>query len=269
MREKLTTGDLDLTGSSPEAQARAFSSALFVNIADTNRYTLKLARPKPPSRRRRSELNMPHPLWFKCGDMFQLILASQSPRRRQLLIEAGYNPRVDTVKVSEIIEEKLNLRDAVKRVARTKAEAYIKANKHMKSQRILLVAADTIVSFEGMILGKPQNNIEAVKTLTRLSGKSHSVITAFCVYDFSSGKWVDEAVETKVWFKDLSPAEIESYVTSGEPMDKAGSYGIQGEGGKFVEKYEGSWSNVVGLPMEKFEEVIKRSGWDVCKRSVK
>lgn len=202
--------------------------------------------------------------------MLELLLVSQSPRRRELLQKAGFSFRTDTVKISENIEENLNLGQAVAALARTKAQAYKNEHKHLKSQKILLLTADTVVVLGDKILGKPSNGEEAAKMLNSLSGKTHSVITGLCLWNLQTGECLELFDETKVHMKRLSEKDIEAYIETGEPMDKAGAYGIQGLGGQFVEKYEGSYSNVVGLPMELFESTLKKRNWNIdCGKSEK
>ncbi|MCB0384247.1 MAG: Maf family protein, partial [Bdellovibrionales bacterium] len=116
------------------------------------------------------------------------------------------------------------------------------------------------------ILGKPKNSAEAQSFLHELSLKTHSVITGVCVYDVDSCRYVVASDETLVRFRKLSENEISEYVSSGEPMDKAGGYGIQGMAGRFVDKTEGSYSNVVGLPMELFEKMVNENGWRIDRR---
>jgi septum formation protein len=123
------------------------------------------------------------------------------------------------------------------------------------------LSADTIVVLNGEILGKPVDEAEAVKFLKSLSATRHEVITGICLVDVS-GKTIVESETTQVEFRALSDKEISEYVATGEPMDKAGAYGIQGGGGKFVKGYVGSISNVVGLPIEKLQQVLKENGWD-------
>jgi septum formation protein len=195
--------------------------------------------------------------------MYELILVSQSPRRKELLKNANYKFRTHTVKVSEIIDENLNLDRAIEEVAKTKAMAFVEQNKSLKSQRILILSADTVVVLDSKVLGKPQNKNEAVEFLTQLSGRTHSVKTAVCVYDFYDCQIHSEICTTQVTFRKLSKMEIEEYVQTGEPMDKAGAYGIQGLASKFVSKIEGDFSNVVGLPIFKLEEMEIKYGWKI------
>lgn len=192
--------------------------------------------------------------------MPQLILASTSPRRRELLEKAGFEFTVDTVKVSEIIDENLTVRDVVLDLATLKAVSLLE-QKYSGRSGFLILAADTLVSLGEEPLGKPRDVDEAVAFLTRLSGRTHCVRTGVVLIQSDRLHSASFVGETNVSFRELSKAEIEAYVASGEPMDKAGAYGIQGEARKFVSKVEGSWSNVVGLPIEMLEEVLNQNGW--------
>lgn len=201
---------------------------------------------------------------------FELLLASQSPRRQELLQQAGYKFHVDSVKVSEIIDENLNPKEAIMALALQKAQALVRERKHLNLDKYLVLSADTMVCLKDRLLGKPENSTQAREFLDLLSGKTHSVITGFCLLCPLDGSYFTDFDETFVLFKSLTAEEIEKYVLSGEPMDKAGAYAIQGEGAKFVREYRGSWSNVVGLPLEKLEiyltQKIGEKGWSIEKR---
>ena len=199
--------------------------------------------------------------------MYSLVLASQSPRRRQLLEEAGYAFTVHPLSVSEKLNENMNLHDALLSLSRDKVQSFVTANKSMKGQMILALSADTVVVHENQVLGKPRDAAQAKQFLQQLSGKTHSVMTAFCVYNFNTSTDVAAIEETKVRFKNLSDDEIDQYILTGEPFDKAGAYGIQGLAGKFVLETSGSWSNVVGLPMERLQKVLHECGWNVVRRA--
>ncbi|MCB9027222.1 MAG: septum formation protein Maf [Bdellovibrionaceae bacterium] len=198
--------------------------------------------------------------------MYKLILVSQSPRRTDILAKSDYNFRTDSVKVSEIIDKNLNLDDAIKSLARQKAEAYIEQHNYLKSQKILILTADTMVVFQNQALGKPKNSNDAFRVLSLLSGKMHSVKTSICVYDLYTCQSICELATTQIMFKNLSESEIKEYIKTGEPMDKAGSYGIQGLAAKFVESRDGDYNNVVGFPLFLFEQIIKEKGWKIDKR---
>lgn len=195
--------------------------------------------------------------------MYELILVSQSPRRREILARTGYKFRCDTVKVSEIINENLNLDEAIMDLARQKSIAYIDAHKYLKSQKILLLSADTVVVFQDQVLGKPKDRNDAFTTLSMLSGKEHCVKTGICVYDLYTCSNHCEIETTVVEFHTLSNEQISNYVASGDGDDKAGAYGIQGEAGKFVAKRVGDFDNVVGFPLKIFKEMIEKNGWDI------
>lgn len=199
--------------------------------------------------------------------MHELILASQSPRRKQLLEERGFKFRTFPIEVSEIPNENLNLNEKISDLARQKAQAAARELKSLKSKEILILAADTVVVFKGQILGKPKNTADAIQTLSQLSGNSHQVITGFCLWDLSSERFVLRQCSSQVEFYDLSLADIKAYVQTGEPMDKAGSYGIQGEARQFVKEFSGSYENIVGLPVEQVEKTISENGWTLARRA--
>lgn len=196
----------------------------------------------------------------------EIILASQSPRRRELLEEAGYEFRTFPVKVSENIDENLNPGTQVEALARRKAEACVEQNNLLNLKDILVLGADTMVVLDNRCLGKPANFSEAVSFLRRLSGRTHRVITGLCLLVPGGGSvWLGHT-STEVEFRPLADREIEDYVATGEPMDKAGAYAIQGGGKKFVSSQRGSWSNVVGLPLETLEQALKERGWNVRRK---
>ena len=199
--------------------------------------------------------------------MHELILTSKSPRRKQILIEAGYEFRIFPIEVSEILNENLNLPDQISDCARQKVMAVLESGKIPKSQDILLLGADTEVVFGAKALGKPKNAQHASHILNQLSGQFHEVITGFCLFDLRSERLILGHEITKIHFKKLSEKEISDYVLTGDPMDKAGGYGIQGPARKFIEKMDGDFKNVVGLPLEKIESVLKENGWNVKKKS--
>lgn len=196
----------------------------------------------------------------------QLILASGSPRRKKLLEIAQFHFHTDPVKISEIIKENLRSEDILKDLARQKAQAYLRQRNSSELEGKLLLTADTMVLLDGKQLGKPQNETQAVEFLNNLSSNTHSVMTGICLYDAKSGQWAEEVCETKIEFKALSESQILEYVESGEPMDKAGAYGIQGKGGEFIKSISGSWTNVVGLPMELLDEMLKKNNWDIPRK---
>jgi septum formation protein len=194
-------------------------------------------------------------------------LASESPRRKTLLEEAGFRFTVFPVKVSENLDKNLNVNDQILLIAQQKAEAAVAeyANQYKPSELegYLLLAADTMVVLDGFALGKPQDTADAFNILGRLSGNLHEVKTAICLYESSTEKMISEICTTKVQFRILSSQEILNYISTGEPMDKAGAYGIQGLGGKFVEKIEGPFDNVVGLPIALLKKMFVDNNWRI------
>lgn len=194
--------------------------------------------------------------------MHRLILASESPRRKDLLHKAGIRFQVFPVKVSEIPDKTLNAGEQILDIAGRKARAaFEELSKRGNDSPFVVLAADTEVIFEGVPLGKPSSPEDAIRTLLRLSGRVHEVITAVRMIDSSSGKAHSHIETTRVRFRNLPEKEIRDYVETGEPMDKAGSYGIQGLGGKLVEKIEGDFDNVVGLPVKAVLGIFNENGW--------
>jgi septum formation protein len=171
----------------------------------------------------------------------KLVLASRSPRRAELLKAAGFEFTVRVADVDETPRDGEAPRDYVLRVAKEKACA-VEAD----SDEIVL-AADTTVVLGSEIMGKPTDSANAARMLRALAGKQHEVITAICIK--RGDEVTTDIATTAVWFAPLSDAEIAEYVASGEPMDKAGAYGIQGLASKFIGRIDGSYSNVVGLPV--------------------
>jgi len=183
----------------------------------------------------------------------RLILASQSPRRAELLTAAGYDFDVMPAQVDETLHDGESAEAYVRRVAELKARA-VQARSHGRP----ILAADTVVVVDGRILGKPADESDAGQMLRLLSGRRHDVLTAvaYCGGDEEAGVTV-EVERTTVEFEPLSDEDIAWYVASGEPMDKAGAYGIQGLASRFVSRIEGSYSNVVGLPMNRAHGLLK------------
>ncbi|MFA5401000.1 MAG: Maf family protein [Dehalococcoidia bacterium] len=184
-----------------------------------------------------------------------IVLASSSPRRRELLENIGLTFTVDTSEIHEAQPAGSKPAELAKTLSLHKARAA--ALRHADS---IIIAADTIGVLEGRILGKPLDAPHARKMLAEMSGTCHSVITGFTVVDSATGRAVSRTVETKVYFRKLNKSEIDRYVRTGEPLDKAGAYAIQGLGALLVEKIEGDYSNVIGLPLCELAVVLKRFG---------
>ncbi|KYG67669.1 septum formation inhibitor Maf [Bdellovibrio bacteriovorus] len=191
----------------------------------------------------------------------QLVLASESPRRRALLKEAGFNFDVVPSKVSEIPNKNLNVNDQILDIARRKARAVYEVLKPGRTGPFVILTADTEVIFGGAPLGKPSDKDDAYRILKLLSGHFHEVITAVCVMNSETGKEISQIETTQIYFKELTDKEIWDYINTGEPMDKAGAYGIQGGGGNFVQKIEGPFDNVVGLPMKLVRTLLTEIGF--------
>lgn len=182
----------------------------------------------------------------------RIILASNSPRRKQLLEQFGY--KFEVIK-SDYDEKSLRPTSPIKMV---KQLAFGKANcvyNNVNSEDVIVLGADTIVVFKGKIIGKPKDKEDAKNTLRNLSNHSHFVYTGFAL--ISKDKTTIKCVKSKVYFNKLSNEMISQYVESGLPLDKAGSYGIQDEY-NVVKGYKGSYSNIVGLPIEKVDKEIKK-----------
>ncbi len=186
--------------------------------------------------------------WLKKG--WTLCLASASPRRRELLSQVGIVPYIFPTSIDESVDAGESPVEYVKRMAVSKARAGLVSG----HERIL--AADTIVVLDGKILGKPRDAEEAGRMLGDLSGREHLVITAIAMTHGSGDEIHSKSVQSRVWFKNTSSAEIAAYVATGEPMDKAGAYGIQGIGAFMIQKVEGSYTGVVGLPMFETLELL-------------
>ena len=178
--------------------------------------------------------------------MAELLLASGSSRRRELLEQIGVHYHCASMDIDETVLENEAPDDYVLRLARDKAQAGLEVEPES-----VVLAADTSVVVDGHILGKPDNAQDAQAMLRQVSGKAHQVLTAIAVAKRIQGKvkMVAQVVTTQVFFSELTDQQILQYIKTGEPMDKAGAYGIQGKAALFVERIEGSYSNVVGLPL--------------------
>lgn len=176
--------------------------------------------------------------------MRRIILASKSPRRKQLLESIKLNFEVVVSEFNEETVKEKNPQRLVEDVSRQKAKVVAEKNKNA-----IIIAADTIVVLDREIIGKPISVKNAKEILQKLSNSKHLVITGFTVLDSKTKKSVTKSVISKVFFKNLTKKEINAYIKTGEPMDKAGAYGVQDRAGAFIEKIEGDFFNVVGLPI--------------------
>lgn len=190
----------------------------------------------------------------------ELVLASGSPRRREILTQLGLSFRVQTSQTDETINNLLPAA-AVEQLALRKAKAVAPG-----CDSALVIGADTVVALDGEILGKPEDGGDAARMLNLLQGRTHQVYTGIALVQVRSGQVIRELVDhnqTRVTMRALSPQKIEWYVGTGEPLDKAGAYGIQGLGALLVEKIEGCYFNVVGLSISLLDEMMERMGFSL------
>jgi len=185
----------------------------------------------------------------------RIILASASPRRMELLESAGIDFDVVAGNAPEEILPGEGPLDHVLRLARDKAFEVA-----ARSDGRFFIGADTIVLCDGEIMGKPKDAADAERMLRKLSGVSHAVITGFAIYDKARESLVSDAATTRVYFKNLRDEEISAYIATGCPFDKAGAYAIQGGAAHMVERIEGSYTNVVGLPLCEVVEALRKIG---------
>jgi septum formation protein len=190
----------------------------------------------------------------------KLILASSSPRRAEVLRDAGFVFQVRPADVNETRLPQEAAEDYVRRVAQAKAHAVAEQARAV-GERAIVIAADTIVLTEAQILGKPKDADDARRMLRLFSGRTHEVLTALCVINIATGKEALHVEKTRVEFLKMSEEEIESYIQSGEPFDKAGAYGIQGIAGRFATRIEGCYFNVLGLPLSRLWTTLQAFGW--------
>lgn len=212
----------------------------------------------------------------------QIILASASPRRKELLERLGFTVKVIPSAIDEIRAEGEMPENFVKRMARSKCLAVVdRLNQTMypsepggdpaarrypavggsrTQETRWVIGADTVVVLGERILGKPKDTAEAAEMLHRLAGNTHRVITGFCIHDLKKNKEGIQAVGTDVRFKRLTSSEIEKYVAVGESMDKAGAYAVQGVGAYMIDSIVGSYTNVVGLPLCQTVEMMEEMG---------
>lgn len=183
--------------------------------------------------------------------MGMLVLASASPRRAELLTAAGFRFSVSPQDVDEARRLSEGPEDYVLRLACEKARSA------RQGSGAVVIGADTAVVVDGDVLGKPRDDEDAARMLRQLSGRSHQVLTGLAV---GGEELLTELARTSVWFVPLADHEIAWYVASGEPRDKAGGYAIQGLGSRFVSRIDGSYSNVVGLPVSAVYRLLRRLG---------
>lgn len=184
----------------------------------------------------------------------QVFLASGSPRRKELLTQLGYQFEILSIDVEEVHQSHETPLMYVERLSKDKAQAGVRVLELTKNKYVPVLGSDTIVVIDGVILEKPKDFEDAKRMLLALSGRQHQVMTAVTLA--TPDEIRTKTVITQVWFKTLSEQEIEQYWESGEPCDKAGSYGIQGSGGRFVSRIDGSYHAVMGLPLMETDQLL-------------
>ena len=190
----------------------------------------------------------------------KIVLASTSPRRAELLKQIGVEFELASGNVQERPHPDEAPADYITRLARAKVMAVAR-----EREAGLIVGADTVVVLDGQLLGKPKDEADAERMLRSLSGRWHAVMTGVALHDVTTGQEVAAFDKTLVRFARLSNQEIDWYVKTGEPMDKAGAYGIQGLGGLFVDEIAGNYYNVVGLPLPLVYRLARRLGYSFLK----
>jgi len=190
----------------------------------------------------------------------KIILASASPRRAEILRNAGFEFSLVPADVDETVRAGEGAPVYVERLARAKADAVTARLTSLHQNSGIIVAADTTVALEDEILGKPESAVDARRTLRALSGKWHHVFTGLAVVELGGAAPREHIIveETRVQFANLSEREIKDYIATGEPFDKAGGYAIQGLGGRFIPRIEGCYFNVMGLPLARLYEILRR-----------
>lgn len=190
--------------------------------------------------------------------MKKLILASTSPRRAELLKQIGLNFLIKVSAVDETPLPGLTPPELVGLLAERKAAAVAR-----ELHDGIVIGADTVVVWQGQVLGKPRNRDEAFEMLFKLQGSCHEVYTGIALIDVSSGEVLVQHEKTRVCFRSLDESEIRQYIASGEPLDKAGAYGVQGLAAIFITRIEGCYTNVVGLPLARLSQMLKQLGCNV------
>lgn len=184
------------------------------------------------------------------GQMKKMILASKSPRRKEILAQLGFQLQIESKDVEEI-SDKIDIVEQIEEISLKKVMAVA-----VENPKEFVVGADTVVVIDGKVLGKPKDKEDAKKMLKSLSGRSHEVITAYTLINLEKNIEITESVKSVVYFKQISDKEIEWYIKSEEAMDKAGAYGIQGLGSIFVDKIDGDFFAIMGFPINHFIKTL-------------
>jgi len=188
-----------------------------------------------------------------------LILASASPRRAEILAAAGIPHEIRPAQIDESAQPGETPAQLAERLARAKAEAV--ARELSRDKDAVVLAADTVVVLDGKILGKPKDSADARAMLRKLRNREHQVITGIAAIRVADGARKSGAETTRVWFSDMTDREVDAYVSTGEPLGKAGAYAIQGLAGRYIPRIEGCYFNVVGLPVSRVWQALADLGW--------
>ena len=194
----------------------------------------------------------------------KFILASASPRRKELLTQAGVKFEIKIPDIDETPLPHENAKKMVRRLSELKSKEVWRNFLSEKDSAVILAADTTVVNRDGEILGKPETIKEAISMILSLQGRPHRVLTGYSLLCVEKGELKSRSVnsvETKVFIQKMSPAEAKAYVARGESLDKAGGYAAQGVGMTIIEKIEGSYTNVVGLPISEVVKDLKKMGW--------
>ncbi|MDR3259622.1 MAG: Maf family protein [Fusobacteriaceae bacterium] len=183
-----------------------------------------------------------------------MILASKSPRRKEILENAGFKLEI-IVSDDDEKSDKIDIRSKILEIAKNKVQSIA-----LKYPNRYVLGADTVVILDEMIIGKPYDEPDAIKTLEKLSGRKHTVLTGFSFINVSKNIDVSDYEMTQVFFRYIDDRIIKWYVSTGEPMDKAGSYGIQGKGSILIDRIDGDFFNVMGFPIAKFIKKLEKIG---------
>ena len=182
----------------------------------------------------------------------KIVLASTSPRRKKLLADTGLVFEAVAPKYEEDMTLPLAPHELAEHLARGKAESVAVAYPDA-----IIIASDTLIGFKEKVLGKPHTSEKACEMLRMLSGETNTIFTGLAMIDTKSGRTITKVIEARVQFRKLSDQEIGDYVATGEPLDKAGAFAIQGLGGALIENIEGDWSGAVGLPISQLLEILR------------
>jgi len=219
-----------------------------------------VASQKSPAGRRRHKMPSNTSHSQNVQTKMKLILASSSPRRAEILREAGFSFEIRAAQVDETVLPGETAEEMVSRLAEAKARVAA-ARIRPANENCVVIGADTSVELNGEIFGKPRDAAHACEMLTALSGRTHRVLTGLFLLRLPDGVTGSATESTSVTFAPLARDEIEAYVASREPFDKAGSYAIQGRAGRYIPKIEGCYFNVVGLPLAKLYALLRELGW--------